>query len=204
MRVCYRDEVFDGQFLRTLSHSCYCGADWGECWTAARQVPEKDISRWYEIWMELAARVQAEAEQSRQRGHQVSAQDAFLRASNYYRNAYVFLLGQQEDGKLRQAYDRHCICFRQAIESLHSGFEEVRIPYEKTSLRGYFFQSPHGQTPRPTLILNGGYDSTAEECYLWNGVAALRRGYHCLIFDGPGQGSRELSKDCHFAPIGRT
>lgn len=200
MRVCYRDEVFDGQFLRTLSHCCYGGADWAECWTAARQVPEKDTSRWYEVWMKLAARVQAEAERSRQRGHPISAHDAFLRASNYYRNAYVFLLGQQQDGQLRRAYDLHCVCFGQAIGLLHTGFEEVRIPYEKTCLRGYFLQSPHGLAPRPTLILNGGYDSTAEECYLWNGVAALRRGYHCLIFDGPGQGFARIEQGLPFRP----
>lgn len=150
--------------------------------------------------MELAERVQAEGERSRQRGHQISAHDAFLKASNYYRNAYVFLLGQQQDGQLRRAYDLHCVCFRQAIELLHAGFEEIKIPYEKTSLRGYSFQSPRGRAERPTLILNGGYDSTAEECYLWNGVAALRRGYHCLIFDGPGQGFARIEHGLPFRP----
>jgi hypothetical protein len=43
--------------------------------------------------MALAGRIQADAELSLQRGHRVSARDGFLRASNYYRNAYIFLIG---------------------------------------------------------------------------------------------------------------
>lgn len=39
---------------------------------------------------------------------------------------------------------------------------------------------------RATVILVGGYDSTAEELYLLDGAAALARGYHVLAFDGPG------------------
>ena len=42
------------------------------------------------------------------------------------------------------------------------------------------------------VVVNGGYDSTAEESYLMTGAAALRRGYSCLLFDGPGQGSALL------------
>jgi len=101
MRVCYRDELFDAQFLRTLSHSCYGGADVAECWNAARQIPEKDVSRWFEVWMELAARVQADAERSRKLARKISAREGFLRASNYYRNAYVFLFSEQQEPELR-------------------------------------------------------------------------------------------------------
>ena len=43
--------------------------------------------------------------------------------------------------------------------------------------------------PRPTVILTGGYDGTAEELYFSNGAAALARGYNVLAFDGPGQGT---------------
>ena len=42
--------------------------------------------------------------------------------------------------------------------------------------------------PRPTIIYTSGYDSTSQECYFVLAVAALRRGYNVLAFDGPGQG----------------
>lgn len=41
---------------------------------------------------------------------------------------------------------------------------------------------------RPLLILVNGYDATVTDVYFASAVAALRRGHHCLLFDGPGQG----------------
>jgi alpha-beta hydrolase superfamily lysophospholipase len=38
------------------------------------------------------------------------------------------------------------------------------------------------------VIVGGGWDSTYDLNHLAIGVAALRRGYHVLIHDGPGQG----------------
>jgi dienelactone hydrolase len=40
----------------------------------------------------------------------------------------------------------------------------------------------------PLLILTNGYDATVTDMYFASAVAASRRGYHCLLFDGPGQG----------------
>ena len=194
MRLVYRDELFDAQLLRTLSHACYGAADVTECLTAARSIPELDVERWYAVWFALAERIRADAERSLVKGHPVSAQDAFLRASNYYRNAYIFHFGQPQQDELRRAYDLHRETFRQSV----APGEEIAIPYEGTRLHGYFFRA--ADEPRPTLILNGGYDSTAEECYLWNGIAALRRGYHCLVFDGPGQGSALIEQGLPFRP----
>ncbi len=42
--------------------------------------------------------------------------------------------------------------------------------------------------PKPTLIVHGGFDSTAEELYTSAAAPALERGYNCLTFEGPGQG----------------
>jgi len=41
---------------------------------------------------------------------------------------------------------------------------------------------------RPLLILTNGYDGTITDMFFASAVAATRRGYHCLVFDGPGQG----------------
>lgn len=42
---------------------------------------------------------------------------------------------------------------------------------------------------RPLIILNNGYDATITDTYFASAVAASRRGYHSLLFDGPGQGA---------------
>jgi hypothetical protein len=43
-------------------------------------------------------------------------------------------------------------------------------------------------SPRPTLIAHGGFDSTLEELYTSAAAPPLERGYNCLTFEGPGQG----------------
>jgi pimeloyl-ACP methyl ester carboxylesterase len=199
MGIHFRDELFDAQLLRTLSHGCYEGADVSECLAAAREIPELNGARWYKEWSELAGRVRKDAERSRLRGHTVSARSGFLRASNYYRSAYIFQIGEPPERGLRQAYDLHRQCFRLAAELMDTAVEQVAIPYEGTTLPGYFLRAA-GDTPQPTLILNGGYDSTAEECYFWNAAAGIRRGYHCLIFDGPGQGAALIEQGMRSRP----
>jgi len=58
-------------------------------------------------------------------------------------------------------------------------------------MAGYFYRAvdyDKNKLPRPTLIFIGGFDSTAEELYFCGAAPAIKRGYNCLIFDGPGQG----------------
>ncbi len=57
--------------------------------------------------------------------------------------------------------------------------------------------------PRPLLIALSGYDSTIYESFLTAAVPALRRGYHCLAFDGPGQGAVLIEHGSRSARIGR-
>ena len=201
MRLFFRDSLFDAQLLRTVGHSCYGGADVAECLAAAHRIREQDCAAWFRVWMELAGRLHTEAAASLRGGHRTSARDAFLRASNYYRNAFVFLLQPPVSPDLRRAYDLHRQAFRQAAALMLPAPEEVAIPYPQAPLYGYFLRAaPDDAAPRPTLILNGGYDSTAAESYFFNAVAALRRGYHCLVFDGPGQGAALIEDGLPFRP----
>ena len=62
------------------------------------------------------------------------------------------------------------------------------IPYQDTTLPGYLFLVDDSGVPRPTIIYTSGYDSTSQEGYFVLAVAAMRRGYNVLAFDGPGQG----------------
>ena len=62
--------------------------------------------------------------------------------------------------------------------------EPIKIPYENTYLPGYFIKT-NRKTKAPLLIVTTGFDGTAEELYFEVGYAALKRGYNCIIFDGP-------------------
>lgn len=202
MRVYFRHPTFAFEFLRVLGESVYGGADINECYLTASRIKEGDYESWHQEWKRTAQRLRAIAEDCRDRGHGVSAREAFFRAANYFRCAEFFMhmdIGKT-DPRALETYDQSVACFRQAIQWLPTPCEVVSIPFEGTTLPGYFFQVDDSGASRPTVIVHGGYDSTGEEQYFEAVPAALARGYHCLVFEGPGQGHVIRYQNLPFRP----
>lgn len=189
MQLVFKDETFSFELLRTIGYAPYGGADIGECLKTAYRIKEGDFESWYEEWIKTARRVHALADEALSDQQRVSAREAYLRASNYYRTADFFLHGKPEDPRILATWGSSRDTFRAASQLMDTPVEEVQIPYEQTTLPGYFLSPNDSSKPRPTLIVNCGYDSTKEESYLEVAAAALQRQYNCLIFDGPGQGA---------------
>lgn len=203
MTILFNDIQFDAELARTLGHACYGGADLNECINTADRIKEEDVESWYKEWSQTAERALALARSSALAGHAVSAREAYLRASSYFRASAVFLCGLPEGPRLAHASDRQTDAFRRAAELFTPAAERVSIPFEGTSLPAYFFQPPEASTlrePRPTVIVTGGHDTSVEELYFWNAAAALRRGYNCICFDGPGQGTLLIRQSLPFRP----
>lgn len=200
MKVLFDNPLFDGQLLRALGHASSGGADIGECLMTASRITSSDPASWQNEWTATADRISALAESSLAIGHQVSAREAFLRASNYYRAAYLFHFQAPVSPDLLRLYGRHVETFQKAGALFAPAFEQIAIPYEGTTLPGYFLRASDDSQPRPTLIMVSGYDSTAEELYFFGASAALAREYHCLIFDGPGQGGALIKQGLHLRP----
>jgi alpha-beta hydrolase superfamily lysophospholipase len=196
--IAFTDELLDGQLLRTMGHTTYGGAEIGECLAVAARIRGRDRESWYREWTALAERTSAAAEASAAAGHTVSAAHAFLRASNYFRNAYIFHLERPLPEAAIAAYRRHREAFGRAAALLPRPAERLAIPFEGSSLPGYFFSA--GEGLRPLVVSVGGYDSTAEESYFFNAAPALDRGYHAVVFDGPGQGELLIERGVPFRP----
>jgi len=155
--------------------------------TAARITPGNWES-WYREWRALADRINTIADKCAADGHTASASSAYLRASNYYRTAEFFLRDDpSNDPRVEDTSARAIETFRAAPE-IQAQWTRVGIPYEGIELEGYYLNSS-GDEPGRTLLAHGGYDSTVEELFFTVGEAARRRGWNCLIFEGPGQGS---------------
>ena len=76
--------------------------------------------------------------------------------------------------------------------------QPVRIPYEGTTLPGYFFRAP-GIGAAPILLVHEGRDAWAEDVtYIARDANA--RGWHCLTFDGPGMGQTLRLQGLPFRP----
>ena len=184
-----KDELLDAQILRTAGSAPYGGADVGECLATAAAVRGTDLASWHAAWTATAGTALQLAQAQQAAGRLESARLAFFRASSYFRTAGVMLLGAPLDPRLADSYARQASAFRSGAALLAQPPEILQIPYEGTTLPGYFFRAGPGPEPRATVILTGGYDGTAEELYFASGAAALARGYHVLAFDGPGQGA---------------
>jgi len=61
------------------------GCEIGEAFFTAGRITEGDAVSWQKEWIEMAKRVEARGDRSLARGHNVSAQGQYMRASYYYR-----------------------------------------------------------------------------------------------------------------------
>ena len=186
MKLHFNDPTFSFELLRAASYGLYGGSEIGEVLATAKQIRKGDFESWYCAWEQTAARVETVARQAVEQGHPVSAGQAFLRASNYYRTAEFFL--GPDDPRRPPTFEKSRLTFWQFLELSGLCVEQVRIPYEGTTLPGYFYRVDDSGLPRRTLLALAGFDSTGEELYFFAAAAALQRGYNILTFEGPGQG----------------
>jgi pimeloyl-ACP methyl ester carboxylesterase len=199
MPILSSNPMWEAFGLRALPYALYSGADTGECVTTVNRVGvDGTPDDWYREWTATADRIAGIARESERRGHIVSAREAYFRAATYYHVSYFPLFGAAPDSgpdlRLTQAFASEVAAFEQASALSQPPIELIEIPFEKGSLPGYFLRSVAERTPRPTMVHVDGYDSNIQEMYFAHGPAALRRGYNCLLFDGPGQG-RNLIRD---------
>lgn len=187
MKIYFDDPEYDGQFLRSVDYAPV-GAQIGEAWAIAAQIQAGDTTGWYNAWSSYADRLYDLAVKTRDAGHRVSARNTFLRASNYYRTAYIFMFALPVDPRVIDAYKKQAAAFQKAAELFEPPIELLKIPYENTTLPGYFIKPDASDAPRKTLLCTGGYDGTCEELFFIIAGGALERGYNVLVFDGPGQG----------------
>lgn len=183
--------LFNAQLIRSLGCTTYQGAEIGECFAIANQIESGNKESWYLQWLTFADKNYLRAEAYRKQKFSLDAKMAFLRASTYYRTAYFFLEDEPTDPRIERALERSIDAFHQALQFFESPVEKIVISFENTILPGYLYlndSSPSNQ-PKPILIDTGGGDGTKEESYFSTAAEALKRGFHCLNFEGPGQGS---------------
>jgi alpha-beta hydrolase superfamily lysophospholipase len=154
---------------------------------------------WFREWNKTAEKLKATGDNSLAKGHKISAGEAYLRASNYYFAAEVFLHTNPEDPRILETYKKGADCFLKGLKLLSVPVEEVSIPFEGTKLKGYYFRSPVAKEKAPVIIVHQGFDAPLEATK-YVAEEAMRRGYHCLMFEGPGQGMTIREQGIPFRP----
>jgi pimeloyl-ACP methyl ester carboxylesterase len=183
----FRDQEFAFELKRTLGASYSGEADIGECLATASRIREGDFESWYSEWKNTADAFRSAGDESLAAGHTVTAREAYFRAATYYRTAEFFLHGNPADPRIEETWGKSRDAFRDALSLDCVPYEIVDIPYENTTLPGYFYKVDNSGRTRPLLIVQTGFDGCQEELHPY-AMEGIKRGYNVLTFEGPGQG----------------
>ncbi len=184
----FKDLQYSFQMLRALAATPGGAADVGECLATGKKIQEGDDESWHREWLAAGERREKAGDDLLAGGRRESARQEFLRASNYYRAAEFFLRSDLEDPRIVATWRKGRDSFLKFAGLAEHPILPVKIPFEGKTLPGYLCLVDKSGRKRPLLIIQTGFDGTKEELYYGNAVFALKRGYNCLLFEGPGQG----------------
>ncbi|MFJ4896066.1 alpha/beta hydrolase family protein [Streptomyces sp. NPDC088788] len=186
---------------RAMLGRVYTGAaDAGETLTTIDRITDGDLSSWAREWEATAQRVDSIGRDCLLRGHEISARNALLRAATYYATCTLVADACEDPDAVRmRTFDAYRRCWEKYLGLLDNKPVPLEIPYEGTTLPGWFFAAP-GEGVKPTLVMVNGADGATS--YLWPGYGseASSRGYNVVVFDGPGQQRMLFERGVPFRP----
>lgn len=181
------DPFLDELVLYYLGLSAHRGAEVAEVLETASRVTDAQPETWVEAWTASADRLLAVAEQSDAAGHRLTAGYAYHRSSTYLRAALHYHPNPYAP-EVRTLAEAAVDRYARFLERIYPDTATiVDVPYEGTTLKGYFFRGAAPGSRAPTIIAHSGRDAWAEDL-LYIAEAGLERGYNTLLIDGPGQG----------------
>jgi hypothetical protein len=168
------------------------GADFGEIVAIADRLgPDADDDAYVTEWSAVAASHVRAADAAEAGGHRATAHGHLLRAAAYDGVAVHMLYGSPVDPRLVQSFDRITDAFGRAMGLRDEPGESFTYEVDGHELPAWFLPAAGSQPgeARPVVIVSNGYDATIADGYLGLGRAVVERGFHCVHFDGPGQGA---------------
>src|SRR6185312_14600216 len=195
------------QFRRGLGETQEGAGAVSECFQAASRMIPGDKESWFTEFKRIADRSLLRGDTSLTEGHIRTAQNCWLRAAGYYRQAEFWLAA--DDPRRLAIFEQMEACSKKFLSWLVPAGQPVDIPYENgAALCGYFVSAPFAIERQPVLISMGGLDSIKDEMWAMQAHGALQRGISVLMIDGPGQGGtlrrhKIVSRHDYEVPIGR-
>jgi len=196
----FKDDGFEFDRLILLG-GVYRGlTDAGEVLVTLDAVTDGDHESWITAFSALGDRLAAQADTSAAAGRTASARSANLRASAYYATAAGHAATGDDQQRVLTLWGQHRDRWDAAVAAFDPPVEKIAIPYEGTTLEGYFFHARPDATsgPRPTVILNNGSDGPVSDMWSSGAAAAVERGWNAVTFDGPGQGAALYRQQLYF------
>ena len=164
----------------------------------AQRMKPFDLDSWITEWTRVAEKNEQMAEKFAADGFKVTANEYYLRAAGFYRDACW--PQPVTDPRMLTSYKKARDNFDKAWKLVRPPFERVQINYEGKMLDGYF-RKPNNPPGKkfPAVIAFQGADTMAEATIMGGGAYAAR-GMAYLAVDFPGQGGALRLKDLHLPP----
>lgn len=197
--ICFHSHMMmDALAKHLLGLAPYGMTDIGEVLEVYCHLEDDNEEIWLKEWSKLGYRLMEEAEKKEAERHMESAVSLYLRASTYLRAALI-CYSTPENPEIIAICNHSSQCYEKYLKiSCYPG-TYVEIPYEDTFLPGHFYWSDVADAKAPLMILMPGRDTWAEDTR-WMYEPLLKRGIHCLVFDGPGQGTALRIQGLPFRP----
>jgi hypothetical protein len=203
VRPFFKNEDFNFLTEIALGSVYWQAADVGEVLSTVDRIHDGRARSWVDEWTATADRLAQLAAAGAAAGRERSAASQYLRASLYYSLATYSADAAGEPDLFASLWEKHRAGWDRFVDLADFGgavAERIEIPYEGTTLPGYFFRPGPAGAPRRTLIFNNGSDGSAVGA-LTGGIAdALERGWNAMTFDGPGQNAALVRQGLTFRP----
>ena len=155
------NEDFCSQFMQLLAVAQETGAI-SDCLTTAARIPPGDDESWYREWKNTAETNRERGDLAFAAGNIATAQANWLRASNYFRTAEVFL--RFDDARRRPLLEKMRASSGRYLQHMSPPGEIVEITnFDGGAIEGYFLPAV-GATPRmPVVLCIGGPEHFKDE-----------------------------------------
>jgi pimeloyl-ACP methyl ester carboxylesterase len=201
MGLLYKDDLLDDFGTWAIAYIPYGGPDFGEIAAVARTVGAGGAEAFHNAWVAAGDRIAAQAEAAEKAGSRRNARELYLKASALYGSSLHPLFGAPVDPRLVSAFRKETEMLDRGLALNDPPIAPQAIPFEGAVMPAYFIPAAGlSGSRRPTIIFTNGYDGTIIDMLFASAVAASRRGYHSLLFDGPGQGAMLYEKGVPLRP----
>lgn len=174
------------QVTRMLGIIDFGGSDFTEIDEVIQRITPGDDESWYLEWHRMAQLCEEQAHEAERHRNRLTARYAYQRASNYHRASQFYMPGS--DSRKIPTFYKLRDTFQAAVRYFDHPCEIVEVPYEGTTLQGYFVPARNANGRMPTILYLNGADSLSEEAYFTVALPASIAGYNCLVYNAPGVG----------------
>jgi hypothetical protein len=163
-------------FAGALADVLAATPDTGAARATAARIAQGDPDSWLREWTAAGGAAWAAARRA-------PTAALYLHAAACYAAALAAIADTDGSVDERTLWERQRDCWDRAVPLL--GGTPIRVPYEDTTLPGYFFAA--GDAPAPAVVIDPGGRLPTSHALGRGGAAARAAGLHWMTFDGPGR-----------------